>query len=449
MKKFCAAFFALCALCAPVQQARAQSPGQAQVQAAKGKAPEKALADARRTFRGGDIPAAAKQLEAILTPVPRVQGPALEDAQKLFGVCKYLLGDQQLAQRIFAAVLARNPAARLNRADLLDPGIEPFYFAARGKGGQAPAVANGAAVPRPQAPAAASQAPVSASQAPGAEGRKARVDFTGELPPPRGLASMAPGVPQGPSLAAEFMREAAGPPPAGPPPASPAPRPVPRVPASRSPVMPSPAAPQLGMPPQAQGVSPTVAPQPGGAVSPGMGAGSQGQPLQQPQAPLLYPQNPAPRGKSFGLALLPFGIGQFQNDHFLKGVGFLVVGAGALGYAIERFYEDSSYRTESKRYLDANPNAAGREAYIVEVATYLKNVKTERDIALVAFAAAWGLGIFDAVYYFAPTPTGRPVPTVGGAPWLGFRPGPVRVVGPTGVASFPGIPMGFSLSAQF
>ena len=91
---------------------------------------------ARQKFAVGDVPAAAALLEPIVIPRPRVRGKELEEARKLLGICKYILGDKTSASKVFQDVLIANPNAKLNPKDALDPTVIDFFEQVRS---QAPA----------------------------------------------------------------------------------------------------------------------------------------------------------------------------------------------------------------------------------------------------------------------------------------------------------------------
>ena len=85
-----------------------------------------AVQAARRKFQDGDISSAQKDLSSLIQS-KRVQGNNLEEAQKLLGVCQYLMGNVVGATASFEAVLKRNPRAKLNPRDVMDPSIQVLF----------------------------------------------------------------------------------------------------------------------------------------------------------------------------------------------------------------------------------------------------------------------------------------------------------------------------------
>lgn len=113
------------------------------------------LAAARQLYAVGDIPGAARALQP-LAQGKSLRGTALEDAQKLYGICLYLLGNKPQAEALFAKVLKSNPSARLVAKDIIDPTVGQLFERIRGQ--VAPARKNGSAKPgqasRPKRPSA-------------------------------------------------------------------------------------------------------------------------------------------------------------------------------------------------------------------------------------------------------------------------------------------------------
>jgi hypothetical protein len=84
------------------------------------------VALARRKFANGDIHGAEKDLSRMLRS-GGVKGTQREEAQKLLGICQYLIGNVPAATRTFEGVLEQNPNARLNPRDVMDPGIQSLF----------------------------------------------------------------------------------------------------------------------------------------------------------------------------------------------------------------------------------------------------------------------------------------------------------------------------------
>lgn len=90
-------------------------------------------ATARTQFENGDLQGTQKSLESLLLPKPKISGKELEEAQKLYGISLYLQNKKSAAESVFRAVLNNNPNARLKAEDLLDPQIETFFETIRSK----------------------------------------------------------------------------------------------------------------------------------------------------------------------------------------------------------------------------------------------------------------------------------------------------------------------------
>jgi hypothetical protein len=90
-------------------------------------------ATAREHFNNGNLSGTQKTLESILLPKPKVSGKNLEEARKLYGVTLFLMGKKQNAEKVFSAVLTTNPKAKISPEDLLDPQIATLFENARTK----------------------------------------------------------------------------------------------------------------------------------------------------------------------------------------------------------------------------------------------------------------------------------------------------------------------------
>jgi hypothetical protein len=84
------------------------------------------LAAARQQYAVGDIPGALKTLQPLANG-SGLRGAQLEDARKLLGICQFLLGNKPQAEAIFQAVLRANPKAQLNKKDVIDPSISELF----------------------------------------------------------------------------------------------------------------------------------------------------------------------------------------------------------------------------------------------------------------------------------------------------------------------------------
>lgn len=81
---------------------------------------------ARSLFQNGDIKGTAKILEVVINQ-KQVSGKEWEETLKLYGICKYIMGDKVSAKRAFQLALNANANAQLSRKDSLDPDIIPFF----------------------------------------------------------------------------------------------------------------------------------------------------------------------------------------------------------------------------------------------------------------------------------------------------------------------------------
>jgi hypothetical protein len=82
---------------------------------------------ARSHFENGDLKRTKAALEKILLPKPRIAGTDLEDARKLYGVTLFLMGKRKNAEEVFRVVLSRNLKATLKESDILDPALSDVF----------------------------------------------------------------------------------------------------------------------------------------------------------------------------------------------------------------------------------------------------------------------------------------------------------------------------------
>ena len=136
---------------------------------------------------------------------------------------------------------------------------------------------------------------------------------------------------------------------------------------------------------------PPQAYQPQSAAQPGYGA---------PYAPPV--QKPS-NGRSSLLALLPFGVGQFQNEQSTKGWLFAAGGVGALGAYGYFIYEENNFKKANAAYeaqiaaLEKNgANDELRAKYAQEKKDYLTAKVTQQTLSLAGFGLVWVVGILDA-----------------------------------------------------
>jgi hypothetical protein len=90
-------------------------------------------ASAREQFNNGNLAGTQKTLESLLFPKPKISGKNLEEARKLYGVCLFLLGKKQNAEKTFKTVLSTNPKAKLSPEDMVDPQIGTLFENVRTK----------------------------------------------------------------------------------------------------------------------------------------------------------------------------------------------------------------------------------------------------------------------------------------------------------------------------
>lgn len=117
------------------------------------------VANARKAFVNGDLPATVKMLEPDLFPKPRLKGKELEDARELYGVTQFMLGNRSRADVAFNQIISANPKAKLDKRFLLDPSVEPYFESLKksraAAGAQTGAGGRAAAQVQPQQAAAA------------------------------------------------------------------------------------------------------------------------------------------------------------------------------------------------------------------------------------------------------------------------------------------------------
>lgn len=96
------------------------------------------------------------------------------------------------------------------------------------------------------------------------------------------------------------------------------------------------------------------------------------------------------------LAFLPFGIGQFQNGHSVKGV-LLLTGQGL------------AIATNVVSYLLMRVLADENGYYTTEEVPVARGLRVSLYTSLGVFAALWLYGAIDANWYFTPRSAGQPV----------------------------------------
>lgn len=148
--------------------------------------------------------------------------------------------------------------------------------------------------------------------------------------------------------------------------------------------------------------APTIAAPPSAATAP---------PTPAPAAVDAQPAEPAaaPRpDKSMALAVLPFGLGQFQNGHTTKGWFFAAFDAAALGFAVVNLYRTESLKT-SGSFLGGGKYATDADRQTAEQSLNFYVA------GFAIFGALWAYGAVDALTHFEePAPTASLVPRAGG-----------------------------------
>ena len=137
---------------------------------------------------------------------------------------------------------------------------------------------------------------------------------------------------------------------------------------------------------------------PGGGYSPPAGGG--------------YRARARDNGRSSFLALLPFGVGQYQNSHAIKGTLFLLaeIGVPAFGYfyydsvikSAQKVFEESRAIEAESEYTDQEKNdlEAGRVATLKKFADY-------QLYCYYATGAIYLLGVIDAFVFINDAPARR------------------------------------------
>ena len=101
------------------------------------------------------------------------------------------------------------------------------------------------------------------------------------------------------------------------------------------------------------------------------------------------------------MALLPFGVGQFQNGESVKGFLFLAAEGGALGYGLYiRFKQipDAEKQFVIDRETEIT-NKAGEADITAAEASRAKYIKETGNIAMYCFigtGVVYGIGVIDA-----------------------------------------------------
>jgi len=120
--------------------------------------------------------------------------------------------------------------------------------------------------------------------------------------------------------------------------------------------------------------------------------------------------SPAKPKKNMFLAIMPFGVGQFQNKSYILGSFFLLAEAGALGYGVMQYMAAdkavASTNATLKEMQAAEETLTGdqlaaatvdRENYAAEAQSYVSSLRTQGMIGAGAFGGLWIAGAIEAV----------------------------------------------------
>jgi hypothetical protein len=349
-------------------------------------APSTRPAAARTKFEAGDLKGTKAALEKILLPRPKITGQDLEEAQKLYGVTLFLMGRKQESADVFRAVLSRNPQAALRESDVLDPALAELFSKVKEKANKkAPPISTA------DTPAVAKALGNAAMLTLNCNVKKASV-FVDELfvgtcitpitlePGKHEISVSAEGysdkkselvLKAGQSSKLDINLEkydnnseqntqdvfGAKPPEQGPNEADPYTMPLP--------------APQ-------QNVGDTI----------------QLQQLQEGNAPEVFMQpapyaRTSPRGviprRSYGVAFLPFGAGQFQNGEPGKGSVFLLIETAGIGTFVYAYFKNMDFNNRIDQFEPADADK------------YQKKLKLLKNSSAGITGLAYLVGVIDAL----------------------------------------------------
>lgn len=336
-------------------------------------APAGTYAAARERFANGDLEGTKKILESLIVPKQKVTGKELEETLKLWGVCKFLLGDYDGAEKIFGVVLRRNVDAKLQPQDILDPAILTMFEAVRMQAKDAKG--NEPAEPRVRRPAAREESAQVLIQT---NASKANIfannifvggqdEFIPMKPGKHELLISAPGfletrvtvtLSPGETLKKKLLLRS----------------PNERSQADRA---------DSSLEPQVRERTETVT-------------------VEEREVPLPERSSRAQERRSKGggstfLAVLPLGVGQFQNQHYIKG-GLVVAGeVSALAWTLHNALRLNEFLKEEE---DAAANADPADDFNpTEAEDYKEGLKNQQLLGLGLFAAVWTVGIIDALVF--------------------------------------------------
>jgi hypothetical protein len=107
-------------------------------------------------------------------------------------------------------------------------------------------------------------------------------------------------------------------------------------------------------------------------------------------------------GGSAFLALLPFGIGQFQNSQNIKGTIFLLAEGGALGFGLTyRLYNIPKDKKlfDLQRAEETDLSETEKEDIELKREAHLKKLTDYSNYALIAAGGLYAIGVIDAFIY--------------------------------------------------
>jgi sRNA-binding protein len=107
-------------------------------------------------------------------------------------------------------------------------------------------------------------------------------------------------------------------------------------------------------------------------------------------------------GGNAALALMPFGIGQFQNNHNVKGILFLAAEGGALGFGLTyRLYNIPKDKKlfDAQRAEETDLSAEEKDAIEIQREAHIKKLTNYSNYALMAAGGLYVIGVIDAFIY--------------------------------------------------
>lgn len=343
----------------------------------------KGYAEARILFSSGDLAGTSKALEKLIVPKPKVAGKDLEEALKLWGVCRFLQGDYEGSEKIFLTVLKRNTEAKLQPSDILDPAIATLFEATRLQAREA----IGASRPAPTRP-----------RTPIARDQTAQVIFVTNVPRAmifsndvyvggQGEAlSIAPGKHEFLISGTGFQDERIN-------------LTIKSGQIIKKNVLLKPVAGHSQRPTEASAPPIVATPPPSDRL---VGQKESTRIIEErydPLPPETTNRSAGGAGDSVGgrstfLAILPLGVGQFQNQHFLKGGLVLAAQLGGLAWALNYTLLLRDFDAEEKEAIATSSPFIAEESAI-----YRKDMRFNQMLGVGAFGLAWAVGVVDALVF--------------------------------------------------